>query len=457
MDEMVRSKMHEALDVEQPAGDLRSRVIASLPFQESPNRSVKKASFQWVASLVAVFLTVVLVAVLLYSRGSLSPTGSASPVVGSIPAGPFAYVSMMSATSGWADIDQTGHPRHTTDGGAHWTDVSPPAALMGGISSDYFLDADHAWVVDARWGSRVQLLTQRTIDGGRSWQQGAGITFDVGASSGPDANAQGGLRLDFLDPQHGWLFVGTVLESTSPVSEPHRDALYRTSDGGSHWRLVSTNAWSFTPAPFTSGCPWGAPVFISLTTGYMFSPDRTYETGKTSNCPLPNRTSMHVTHDGGVTWQFQPLPAQFGTSPVLVLDAPDFVDQLHGFLVLQTQGGSSLLATSDGGSSWEVRSLPGGTSDLSISWLDDRNGSAFVFTPGTPTVPLYRTRDGGATWTPVLTNLVLATADGQISDLYFVDVDTGFAFRRDAQSGGYRLMLKTTDGGRTWMALGRFN
>ena len=454
MDEMIRSKMHEALDVEQPAGDLRSRVIASIPANESPNRSLITPSFEWAAGFIAVSLTVVLIAALLYARGSLSPTGSAGPVVKSIPAGPFALVSMMNATSGWADTDLNGHPSHTTDGGAHWTDVSPTPALAGGISSDYFLDADHAWVVDARWGSPVQLVTQRSIDGGRSWQQGAEITLDVGASSVPDGNAQGGLRLDFVDSGHGWLFVAAVLESQSPLSEMHRDALYSTSDGGVNWSLVSTNAWSFTPAPFTSGCPWGAPIFISLTTGYMISPDRSYGTGKTTNCPIPNGPSLHVTHDGGITWQFQPLFAASSASSISVQDAPNFVDELHGFLVLPSQGGSSLLATSDGGSNWEVRSLPRGT-DLSISWRDYRNGSAFDFNPGTPTVPLYRTRDGGSTWTPVRTNLVSDTQDGHIDGLYFVDQHTGFAFRR-TDTGTYTTLFKTTDGGHTWTLVGRF-
>src|SRR5439155_3163381 len=135
MDEMIRSKMHEALDVEQPASDLRSRVIGSLPTQESPNRGSKTRSFQWAAGFVAVFLAVAVVAGLLYSRSSLGPSGSASPGMRSSPAGPFDFASMMSATSGWADIDQNGHPKHTTDGGAHWSDVSPPAVFVGGTSS----------------------------------------------------------------------------------------------------------------------------------------------------------------------------------------------------------------------------------------------------------------------------------------------------------------------------------
>ena len=70
-------------------------------------------------------------------------------------------------------------------------------------------------------------------------------------------------------------------------------------------------------------------------------------------------------------------------------------------------------------------------------------------------MPLYRTRDGGATWAPVRTNLVSETPDGQIGGLYFVDQDAGFAYRR-TEAGAYSELLKTTDGGHTWTTVGRF-
>jgi len=69
-------------------------------------------------------------------------------------------------------------------------------------------------------------------------------------------------------------------------------------------------------------------------------------------------------------------------------------------------------------------------------------------------VPIYRTRDGGATWAPVQTNLLVYTADGQVGGLYFVNADTGFAFRR-TDAGISTSLLKTTDGGRTWTTVGR--
>lgn len=73
MDELIRSKMHDALDAEQPAGDLRSRVLASLPVEQRPARRFQSRSFQLVGGLVAGLLALALVVGLLYSRGSISP------------------------------------------------------------------------------------------------------------------------------------------------------------------------------------------------------------------------------------------------------------------------------------------------------------------------------------------------------------------------------------------------
>lgn len=78
MDELIRQKMHEALEVEQPAADLRSRVVSSLPANEPRRRRVWTLSGQWAAGFVAVLLAVAVVAGLLYTH-SIRPTAPASP------------------------------------------------------------------------------------------------------------------------------------------------------------------------------------------------------------------------------------------------------------------------------------------------------------------------------------------------------------------------------------------
>jgi len=78
VDELVRSKMHEALGVEQPDGGLRTRVLSSLPVDEPPGRRFRMPSFQWAGGLVAVVLAVAIVASLLYFRGGIGQKGPAT-------------------------------------------------------------------------------------------------------------------------------------------------------------------------------------------------------------------------------------------------------------------------------------------------------------------------------------------------------------------------------------------
>jgi Tol biopolymer transport system component len=84
VDELIRRKMHGALEVEQPAADLRSRILSALPANEPRMRRVWTLSGQWAIGFVAVLLAIAVVGGLLYSRGALpiSPASPASPKSG---------------------------------------------------------------------------------------------------------------------------------------------------------------------------------------------------------------------------------------------------------------------------------------------------------------------------------------------------------------------------------------
>ena len=128
-----------------------------------------------------------------------------------------------------------------------------------------------------------------------------------------------------------------------------------------------------------------------------------------------------------------------------------------------------LFVTSDGGSSWSSRGLPG-----EFQWVVDFTdanhgwtvaGPQAMFTvpkvpeggqyPTSPNValPLYRTDDGGLTWVPVPTSLLLDSNEGRINGIYFVDQENGFADRFNVATQQNQ-RLKTTDGGQTWTVVG---
>ncbi|WP_118857141.1 WD40/YVTN/BNR-like repeat-containing protein [Sphingomonas mesophila] len=203
----------------------------------------------------------------------------------------------------------------------------------------------------------------------------------------------------------------------------------------------------------------------------------------------------------GAIWQTQPSEAFNGKR-----DDIHFATAAIGFY---GTGKGDLFRTDDGGSTWaKVWSKPG-TFIRALGFVDSDNGflgNVGDYYPGvTDTNPLYRTRDGGRSWSPVAINgaivegicaidivkseaiyqgrlrqrvivhaggrvggpakllrsldggetwrfIDLSDRAGMILDVKFLDADTGFVFaatdKDNANSNA--LILKTRDGGRTW-------
>ena len=78
MEELVRDRIHEALEIEPTPASLRARVMGSLPVDVGPHRPTLRFSGQWAAGLVAILLGIAIIAGLLYSRG-LAPFIPAHP------------------------------------------------------------------------------------------------------------------------------------------------------------------------------------------------------------------------------------------------------------------------------------------------------------------------------------------------------------------------------------------
>jgi sugar lactone lactonase YvrE len=87
--ELIRDRMHEALDAEPPPPGLRARVIASVPMRDRTQQQPQRPRFRWAGSFatgfVAALLAVAVIAGLLYSHQALS---SPQPGGGPNPASP---------------------------------------------------------------------------------------------------------------------------------------------------------------------------------------------------------------------------------------------------------------------------------------------------------------------------------------------------------------------------------
>jgi len=456
------------------APDLERRIFARIavtPRESQPRGLFGRRSWaiQFLATAALLALAVAIAFLIRQAKLHETPQPVTSPSPQSLSvSGPggwkySAYGSMMKSepmltpTVGW----QLCPISRTTDGGAHWADVTPRG--LDPCSQVDYLDVTHAWILQDL-GDR--LVTFRTADGGTTWQQSTLST----ANSTVDPKAEGaavgvvdpygiaGIQADFVDPLHGWLMV-TRSGYDAQLKSIADAKLYRTADGGLHWQLEAVNSSAASHKPSEFGCDrFCLMAFASVSTGWI-----------TTMAPQP-RPSLLVTHDGGVTWKLQTLPpptANMGC-PCYV-DRPIFSDQDHGILMLWSaappfwQG--HLLVTSDGGSTWTTRSLPGeavwgtvGFYDANHGWVIAGPAVLLASYHGQTSssqalpLPLYRTDDGGKTWVRVETDLKLQSKDGTLTELEFLDQTHGFAtWSLSSGQGftGYQL-LKTTDGGRTW-------
>jgi photosystem II stability/assembly factor-like uncharacterized protein len=185
-----------------------------------------------------------------------------------------------------------------------------------------------------------------------------------------------------------------------------------------------------------------APFYTSIS---VISPSVVFVTGDMNN-PRNTKARMGVvarTTDGGATWVNLPIE-QSGFRPEL-LNSIHFIDKDHGWVAgLDAAGAAIVLRTVDGGASWTGAKVGFNQAPVPIFFTDQNNGWLGGATPLSEEEPesgpssLLATTDGGATWQA---QRRLPTS---LSDIFFVDKMNGWA------CGHKGAIYHTTDGGRTW-------
>jgi photosystem II stability/assembly factor-like uncharacterized protein len=339
-------------------------------------------------------------------------------------------IQMMTVADGWA-LERGGKERilRTADGGLTWRDVSVPADRNPGVTpspaeSAYLMNLTDAWVASASFttsptGSITSTVTvYRTIDGGNTWE--AGTPFEV-PGEGPGS-------LTFLNAQYGWsmAILGAAAGSEAV-------AIYRTTDGGDTWEMVSLTAGipgESTPSSLPFGCDKSGLGFANPLTGWA-----------TGFCP-GGPIFFFVSHDGGEAWARDTLPAPSGYPATLysqcqcAFNPPRFFSRQDGFLavgIYEVKQSWQLYVTHDGGTTWSPNPLP---VEQPIGRVDMINVNDGWVTDGTT---LYRTEDGGQNWDTVGP---FPTQD-MVGSLNFVSTSDGWFL---VEQGIYA----THDGGQTW-------
>ena len=290
-------------------------------------------------------------------------------------------IDFITTTVGWAvgvpHWDQagkvyTGTVIKTSDGGDTW------AAQDAGVSEMLwgveFVDANNGWAV----GTSGTIL--HTSDGGEHW-----ITQTV-------ATSDEFLGVVFTDASTGWA------TSVKPVhydswGEPDNweAAIWHTSNGGETWvqQAVPSNASILHDVDFIDAqTGWAV--------GVKYIGDDQY--GRPEH-----RAAIYHTADGGLTWNEQYSPElEISFTTVDFLDATN--GWVAGFPTRSDLTGGFVFHTSDGGETWE-RQEPGGFFDplWDVQFVDQNRGYVVGFNYiAAWGPPVWRTLDGGATWTKVL-------------------------------------------------------
>jgi photosystem II stability/assembly factor-like uncharacterized protein len=300
----------------------------------------------------------------------------------------------------------------------------------------------------------------KTTDGGATWS--APGTALPGQNLVDCSGGSSLLQVSFTDPATLWL------------NRFDRQALYLSRDGGESWASVA-----YPPALSPPSDPQ-TPDILRSVDGLVIDPTaaaRVLAWGKITSNLLPNiigPAQWFSTRDAGQTWRELAPPPATDTPWYRISVLVDAASSLY----LSTA--SVLLRSTDWGETWtKAGAVPKPFAHLATLG-SRRSGQLFAFTDPTSDAPVWRTLDGGSTWSPLAVPILPAI--DPVLALDGADVIVGrssFGISTTTNGGkiwtpgpivpsfGYLAQspvdwrriwaygLRSTDGGLTWTTIGK--
>ena len=226
------------------------------------------------------------------------------------------------------------------------------------------------------------------------------------------------------------------------------------------WLVPAVLCLSFAACNFPT--PGGSPLPTPSKTAAEDNPPaitRTKTIPSDSPISMPTSTSTSMPTSGPI--------AHLSGGTALAISHVDMIDADTGWSIGGTADAllqDHVFRTGDGGSTWTDVTPPektvvepateriavGGSWDSDTAWVTFY--SANLLPP--PTVPVvWKTTDGGATWTPSAPlDLSGWVGEYRVSDLFFININTGWILvHKDDDPASDRIALfRTANGGNTW-------
>jgi photosystem II stability/assembly factor-like uncharacterized protein len=299
----------------------------------------------------------------------------------------------------------------TTDGGQTWTPLtdSQPSLAVGSIALDPTTDPTTIYIGtgeenfngDAYFGVGVL----KSTDGGKTWTRDTTFT-SPGPNGGPMIGALA------VDPRNNQTLLAAVETTSSSLA----GGIWRSTDGGNSWTLVSApdDATDVVFDPSSPGVAYGALGF----------PNKNANNG------------VYKSTDDGATWSLVPIPgvAQTDYGRITLSMGPPSSSGKPGELLVASADVQSinllgLYLTTDGGVTWaQLSGMPNFCAgqcfyDMAVG-IDPQNPAVF-YVGGTVDYPggvvLVASIDGGKTWSPDLSG---GNSGGSSSPAGYLHTDT---------------------------------